>query len=212
MTVERGLLMSDKNRFNKVMSATDILVVAFGAMITTVKMADVTAVYNKDASEKAILENDQDKFKFDDLLTLTTNPEIAADSPAGTYITQLEYKADENGAAVPLANAFKALYNASFVPGEFNVEAGVFNVSFEAGSNGSVRGFQGDQMRSFVSGAKILEGTQVTISAIPDEKFMVDTWTVLDGEGNELTEGKDYTVSKDRNDLIFKALSAVVKD
>lgn len=166
-------------------------------------IADVTAAYTGNDAKAAFAEADQGTLKIEDVFDLTSEPALKADSPAGTFKTMLAYKTDESSQTS--VNEFKAKYNPTFEEGYFIVEAGVYNVKFEAGSNGSIRGFQGDNKRAFESGAPLLEGTKVTLSATPDENFKVDKWIVKDIDGNALSEGTDYVI--DGDDIVIDALT-----
>ncbi|MBR0457093.1 MAG: fibronectin type III domain-containing protein [Firmicutes bacterium] len=170
-------------------------------------ITDVVAAYKDNDSKPAFAAADQGKIKIEDVFDLTSTPSLTEDSAAGTYRTELKYKTDE--ASQNAVNEFKAKYNVTFKEGYFIVEAGVFNVKYEAGSNGSVRGFQGDNKRAFDSGAPLLEGTMVTLSATPDENFKVDEWIVKDAGGNMLQEGTDYII--DGDDIVITALSRGVE-
>ncbi|MDO4869121.1 MAG: fibronectin type III domain-containing protein [Bacillota bacterium] len=166
-------------------------------------IADVDVAYTDDDSKPAIVAADQNKLKIEDIFDVISEPALSADSPAGTYQTTVAYKTDEDSQA--LVNEFAMKYNPTFEDGYFIVEAGVFNVTYEAGSNGTVRGFQGDNMRAFDSGAPLLEGTKITLSATPDENFKVDEWIVKDKDGNELQAGTDYVI--DGDDIVIDGLS-----
>lgn len=177
------------------------------------EMKDVTITYrgtDEESSGSAILSTDWSKYVGTDnselakIFRIVTSPNLDFSSGAGNYTTSLEYLTQENSSAyVPLAQEFLSKYDVKLEKGLYNLVAGVKNVTYEVGVNGTLEAYFGDNKAAFASGANITEGNKLTFVAYPNENFQVEEWKVTDANGQDLAKDQ-YTISG--NQLIVDSL------
>lgn len=158
--------------------------------------------------QTAILPGDRDDFPYSDIVDISSTPELTESSGAGDYITALSYKtkeADEKGniSYADSVQKFLARYDTTLQKGLYSIAAGVYYANYQAGANGSIYGYFGDNLSLYNSGTTVTEGTKLTFVAYPDENFQVEKWTVSAG-GVALKEGEDYTING--NQLVVSAI------
>ena len=158
--------------------------------------------------QTAILPGDRADFPYSDIVDISSTPELTESSGAGDYITALSYKtkeADEKGniSYTDSVQKFLARYDTTLQKGLYSIAAGVYYANYQAGANGSIYGYFGDNLSLYNSGTTVTEGTKLTFVAYPDENFQVEKWTVSAG-GVALKEGEDYTING--NQLVVSAI------
>lgn len=161
--------------------------------------------YAKDETKTAILEKDMTTNEPDllkALLDIFTSPELTKDSGANAYVTSLTWKtkdAETEGSDYTEAvQKFRQKYDVTLKNGTYNVTQGIYQVIYQAGSNGSILAYRGDNSVSFASGDYVDEDSKLAFTAVPDENFQVKSWRIKDAQGTELIEGTDYRISGKR--------------
>lgn len=167
---------------------------------------DVVVEYRGDATKDAIIDRDKTTYTLNALLTLTSTPELTADAGEGVYVTSLGYRVQDESADnvsyVPEVTEFIQKYDAELQNGQYVVEAGVYTVTFAAGSNGKLQGYQGNDMRAIASGDSLTDGTMLNFVATPNERFKVASWSVQDAGGADV----DYKTMGDGDQICISSL------
>ena len=123
---------------------------------------------------------------------------------AGVYNVSVVYNEDASEFMAKQAE-FLSKYAPVLQNSMVLVQADTYIVTYSHGNNGELFGYQGDNSVKLTSGDSIAVGSRVLFSAKPSENYQVSKWTVKSG-GQELTEGKDYTLSPDKTTLTIAAL------
>lgn len=184
--------------------------------ITLPQIADVEVSYtgSEEAEQKeAIIETDKETYALNGILQdVITTPELTKESGANNYVTSLGYKTtgqEENSPYILLVQQFLNRYDVTMKNGLYQIIAGIFDVTYESGVNGSLRALKDDNKMQFDSGTSLTEGTNVEFIADPAENFKVENWTVTEN-GQEITLGEDdnYKLSDDNTKLKIASLDA----
>ena len=138
------------------------------------------------------------------LQNVITTPVLNANSGANNYVTSLAYQTTgegDNEQNTEVVQQFLNRYDVTLESGLYQIESGIYDVTYAAGANGSLQALKDNNQVAFTSGAGLTEGTEVRFVAHPDDNFKVDTWTV---NGDPVTEDTaEYKLTGNGEKLIF---------
>ena len=133
---------------------------------------------------------------------------MPTDKTAGVYNVSVVYNEPESGNKTDFVNKqaeFLSKYTPTLKNSMVVVQADTYKVTYSNGNNGTLQGYQGGYLTSFISGAEIVSGSNVIFAATPAENYQVWKWTVK-SDGQDLTIGSDYTLSDDNKTLTVSSL------
>lgn len=174
------------------------------------KLSQVSVTYTGDETKNAYAaEEDATTYAKENVLqNVITTPVLNANSGANNYVTSLAYQTTgegDNEQNTEVVQQFLNRYDVTLESGLYQIESGIYDVTYAAGANGSLQALKDNNQVAFTSGAGLTEGTEVRFVAHPDENFKVDTWTV---NGDSVTEDTaEYKLTGNGEKLIFKNLS-----
>ena len=187
----------------RITATADNKVLASKYITVSKKPITVTAPDTRDGTIK--FENFVNDDNYANLFKTEGMP---TDKTAGVYNVSVVYNEPESGNKTDFVNKqaeFLSKYTPTLKNSMVVVQADTYKVTYSNGNNGTLQGYQGGYLTSFISGAEIVSGSNVIFAATPAENYQVWKWTVK-SDGQDLTIGSDYTLSDDNKTLTVSSL------